>query len=75
MMAYMKSDGGYGAMNGLSSMSAGGGPNSQSMASAYLKAQQNPYSVNGMGLSTSSDLLHGNVGYPNSKFGKYSSAP
>ncbi|OQV13000.1 putative Homeobox protein OTX2-B [Hypsibius exemplaris] len=79
-MAYMKSDGSYGALNGLGGMT-GGGPNSQSQAMAYLKSSQsqlhtNPYSavnsVNGMGLSTSSDLIHGN-GYGNSSF--FSSVP
>ena len=70
MMSYMKADiigggggGGYSPMNGL----GGGGPNSQ--MSQYLKAQQSAYSsaVNGMALSSPSDLLHGNVAYPNSK--------
>ncbi|GAV09869.1 hypothetical protein RvY_19341-1, partial [Ramazzottius varieornatus] len=61
MMAYMKSDG-YGMMNGLAM--GGGGANSSSAMANYLKGQ-NPYSVNGMALAATSDMLHSNVAYGN----------
>ncbi|GAV09870.1 hypothetical protein RvY_19341-2 [Ramazzottius varieornatus] len=60
-MAYMKSDG-YGMMNGLAM--GGGGANSSSAMANYLKGQ-NPYSVNGMALAATSDMLHSNVAYGN----------
>ena len=68
MMAYMKSDHGYGVINGLASMGSmgGAGTNSSQAMANYLKGQ-NPYSVNGMALAATSDLLHSNGGYGNGK--------